>query len=117
MLESLMKKEKFEYAQCPACKKKKDNFPQGVVTLKGDFFNEHKDEIMRLVANEEKKAIGFNPLERIIEIKSDGNEALITTTTEKLAQRIGRAVKKAYSGTVKYNWSLETKMVHVCWER
>ena len=117
MLEGLVKKQEFVYSKCPACRKKRDNYPQGIVSLKGNFFGEHKDEIMRLVANEEKKAMGFNPLERIIKITIDSYSAVITTTTEKLAQRIGRSVKKAYSGKVEYSWSVGNKMARVCWER
>lgn len=116
-LDSLIKKKEFVYSKCPACRKKRDNFPQGIVSLKGFFFGEHKDEIMRLVANEGKKAMGFNPLERIIEITIDSSSAVITTTTEKLAQRIGRSVKKACSGKVRYSWSAGNKMARVCWER
>lgn len=102
---------------CPACQKIKDKFPGGIVTLKGEFLREHKDEILNLIRNEEERAMGFNPLERIIEIKSMDAGMKLTTTNEKLAQRIGRCLSRAYQGKVGYKWSQDTKLLRVEWER
>ncbi|MBI3599609.1 MAG: hypothetical protein HY097_03080 [Nitrospinae bacterium] len=41
----------------------------------------------------------------------------IQTTNEKLAQKIGKAVYKAYSGELEYKWSEQTKFVRVNWSR
>jgi hypothetical protein len=41
----------------------------------------------------------------------------VETTTEKLAQRLGRAVRKARGGKVEYKWSRNNKFVRVCWEK
>lgn len=116
-LKSLLKDPDVNYAKCPACMKIKDNYPEGYVSLKGEFFSSHRDEIMRIVSNEEKRAMGFNPMERIIEIKNEDVSATITTTTEKLAQRIGRAINNAYNGSVKYSWSPGNRIARVTWER
>jgi len=102
---------------CPACQKIKDKFPGGIVTLKGDFLREHKDEIMNLIKNEEERAMGFNPLERIMEISSIEGGMELKTTNEKLAQRIGKSVYRAYQGRVGYKWSQDTKLLRVEWER
>lgn len=102
---------------CPACKKIRDRFPGGIVTLSGDFLKEHKEEIMNLIRNEEERAMGKNPLERIMEIKEEGEGIEITTTNEKLAQRIGRSLEKAYQGKVEYRWSDDVKLIRVWWER
>ncbi len=102
---------------CPACHKIGDNYPEGEVILRGEFLDAHRAEIMNLVSNEEERAKGLNPLERIVRI-SDTNGALtITTTNEKLAQRIGRALQHAYQGKVSYRWSEDTKYLHVEWVR
>ena len=102
---------------CPACQKIGDNYPEGEVILRGVFLDTHRAEIMNLVSNEEERAKGLNPLERIVRI-TEGNSALtITTTNEKLAQRIGRALQKAYQGNVSYRWSEDTKYAHVEWVR
>ena len=41
----------------------------------------------------------------------------IETTTEKLAQRLGRAVHKARGGKVEYKWGHKNKFVRVWWEK
>ncbi len=103
---------------CPACLKIRDNFPGGIVTLKGDYVLPHKSDLMKLVKNEEVRARGLNPLERVMSIKESGDGSLvISTTNEKLAQRIGRAIKKAFHGVVSYRWSHENKLVRVDWVR
>ncbi len=102
---------------CPACQKIKDKFPGGIVTLTGEFLQEHKDEIINLIKNEEERARGFNPLERIININNGSKGVEVTTTNERLAQRIGKKVKKAFSGEVEYKWSQDTKLLRVTWRR
>ena len=111
------KSEEIDSVICPACKKINDNYPEGIVTLRGDFLQQHKDEILNLIKNEENKAKGINSLERIIEIKEDDGKIVITTTNEKIAQRIGRGVYKAYHGEIEYKWSQDNRMLRVEWER
>jgi hypothetical protein len=103
---------------CPACRKIHDGFPGGIVTLMGDYVVPHKEDLMNLIRNEEARARGFNPLERVMSIKESGRGSIvISTTNEKLAQRIGRAVKKAFHGEVTYRWSHDNKLARVDWVR
>ncbi|MBI3814529.1 MAG: hypothetical protein HY279_08710 [Nitrospinae bacterium] len=102
---------------CPACLKIRDNFPGGVVTLKGDFLKSHEDEILNLVRNEGERSLRDNPLERIMAINKIKGGIEIQTTNEKLAQKIGKAVYKAYSGELEYKWSEQNKFVRVNWSR
>jgi NMD protein affecting ribosome stability and mRNA decay len=102
---------------CPACQKIEDNYPEGEVVLRGEFLGPHRNEIMNLVSNEEERAKGLNPLERIVRISESNGTLSITTTNEKLAQRIGRALQKAYQGDISYRWSEDTKYLHVEWAR
>jgi NMD protein affecting ribosome stability and mRNA decay len=102
---------------CPACKKKKDQFPGGILKLKGKFLTEHRDEILNLVKNEEQRAMGFNPLERIIGVRDIESGIEITTTNEKLAQRIGKSIQRSYQGEVEYKWSSDTKLLRAEWRR
>ncbi len=105
------------WARCPACRKIEDGFPAGVVTLRGGYLREHRDEIINLIRNEEKRAMGFNPLERIMHVEDRGETLEIATTNEKLAQRIGREVRKACQGTVEYKRSEDAKLLRVSWAR
>ena len=102
---------------CPACRKQRDKVPGGVLKLTGRFINDHKVEIINLIHNQSGKAQAVNPLERIMDMQSNGGEITITTTNEKLAQRIGRALHKAYSGTIEYQFSEDTKLARVNWRR
>ncbi len=102
---------------CPACKKVRDRFAQGFVTIKGAFVDSHRDEIIHLIRNKEKRAEHINPLERIIEMKEAKGSIEISTTTDKFAQRIGRMLEKTYSGSVEYKWSDDVKLARVFWTR
>jgi NMD protein affecting ribosome stability and mRNA decay len=102
---------------CPACQKIRDRYAEGQVTLRtSSFLVAHKDEVLRLVHNEEERAKGINPLERIVELKESDNEIIVTTTNEKLAQRIGRALKQSFQGATTYHWS-DPKFLSVEWVR
>lgn len=104
------------FVLCPACQKIRDGYAEGFVTLKGDYLKEHKQDIINLIKNEEERAMGYNPLERIIDIKDRGNMVEITTTHEKLAQRIGKKVHKACQGNLEIKWT-EDRVTRVVWER
>jgi hypothetical protein len=102
---------------CPACRKAEEKDPGGIVTLSGDFLAQHRDDILNLIRNEEKKAMGVNPVERILQIEEANGHMIVQTTNEKLAQRLGRAIQKACHGEVEYKWSDDTKLVRVEWRR
>lgn len=112
-----LKKNGAQRVICPACKKIADKYASGIVTLKGNFIQNHKEEIINLIWNEEKRAKGLNPLERIIEIAPSGGGLQVTTTHEKLAQRIGRRLHRSFSGNVAYQWMPRDKMARVSWNR
>lgn len=102
---------------CPACKKISDKFAEGFITIEGKFQKAHRDEIINLMRNKEERAMHFNPLDRIIEIKDTEGKIEVTTTTEKLAQRIGQMLGKAFDGEVEYKWSSDVKLARVVWKR
>ena len=117
VLLSKAQKARVEMVLCPACHKIQDRFPGGIITLKGEFLKTRKDQIIHLVRNEEARAKGINPLERIISIKDQGESVEIQTTNERLAQRIGREIQRAYKGDATYHWSEDDKFVRVGWHR
>ncbi len=117
LYKSSVKKKSVNIVICPACLKIRDNFPGGVVTLGGDFLKSHEDEILNLVRNEGERSLRDNPLERIMSINKIKGRIEIQTTNEKLAQKIGKSVYKAYSGELEYKWSEDDKFVRVNWNR
>ena len=105
---------------CPACEQQHGGIPRGFVHLEGSFLAEHRDEIEHLLRNESDRAADDNPLARIMvwqKEKEDATHLTIATTTEHLAQRLGKTLHKAFSGEVRYKFSHENKFARVWWRR
>lgn len=102
---------------CPACHRMRDNNPAGIVTYSGGYLLEHEDEILNTIKNSEERARIKNPLARIMEIHQEGDNLTVSTTDDKLAQRLGRDVYKAHSGDLEYKWSRENRFLRVNWNR
>lgn len=102
---------------CPACLQIRNGVPSGFVYIKGEFFTRHREEIESLLKNEEKKLNKTNPLSRIMDFEIVDSGAVVTTTTEQLAQHFGRSLEKAYGGNVSYDFSRGNKLARVYWER
>lgn len=104
-------------AICPACRKIHQRDPGGIVSLTGGFAKAHEAEIVNLISHENRSAMHLNPLERIMNIEHTDEGLMVYTTNEKLAQKIGRSVHKAYSGSVEYKWSEDNRLARVNWHR
>jgi len=102
---------------CPACLRMQDNNPAGVVTFGGDYLVEHEEIILNTIKNVEEKVRAKNPLARIMRISQEGNELIIRTTDEKLAEKLGRDIYRAHSGKLEYQWSKKESFVRVNWSR
>jgi NMD protein affecting ribosome stability and mRNA decay len=105
----------FQPIFCPACRKIKESSASGEVDLR-TIPESDRGEILRLLRNEEIQARQKNPLERIMRIEAADGGWKITTTTEKLAQRLGRSIRKARGGKIAFKWSHNNKFVRVLWE-
>lgn len=103
--------------RCPACQRIEDRFPAGYVTLSGPFFHAHREEILRLVRNEEARESGEHPLKRIMAIEEDADSVVITTTDLHLARRIGTAVHHACQGEMEMKYSPDQYLIRVHWTR
>lgn len=102
---------------CPACRKIADRYPEGIVTLRGEYLWEHEKEIRNILGNEAQKALAKNPLERIIRMEREGDAMIIETTEQKLAEHLGRALNKAHQGDLNINWATDHDVCRVTWER
>ena len=102
---------------CPACQRIEDHNPGGVVTLSGPYLAVHKEEILNRIKQEEAKSRQKNPIGRIMEIKEEDGRITVTTTEDKLAQKLGREVYKSQKGQLHYQWSHDQRMVRVEWTR
>jgi NMD protein affecting ribosome stability and mRNA decay len=102
---------------CPACHRIADKYPGGTVALSGEFFEQHREELLNLARNEEERAKAEHPLQRIIAIEESGDGALITTTDQHLARGIGAALQHACRGELDYHYVEESKVLSVTWKR
>lgn len=106
------------YSQvCPACRRIHDRFPAGYVTIKGAFFVEHRDEIVRLIQGHEKRENEAHPLQRIMGMdeKKDGLE--VTTTDSALARSLAEAIHETFKGDLKLRYSRDENLVRAIWTR
>ncbi len=109
---------KMREVTCPGCRKIEDRYAEGILTLSGEFLTEHKAEIMQLLEKEAARISGRNVLDRVIKMTAEGKDKLVVeTTTEKLAQHLGRAVYKAYKGDLHFRWSETERFARVYWSR
>ncbi|HXG52688.1 MAG TPA: BCAM0308 family protein [candidate division Zixibacteria bacterium] len=101
---------------CPACRKTKERYPNGELHLL-NVEAADRGEILNILKNEQERAQQKNPLERIMNMEQAASGWKVETTTEKLAQRLGRAIRKAKGGRLAYKWSHNNKFVRVFWEK
>jgi NMD protein affecting ribosome stability and mRNA decay len=102
---------------CPACRRLNDHFPAGIVTLRGAFVSEHKEEIIRLARHQEAAEKAEHPLNRIISIEEDAEGITITTTDIHLPRRIGETVERTFRGSLGIDFEEDGYFVRVTWSR
>lgn len=100
---------------CPACRRINDGFPAGIVTLHGDFAQQHRDQIVGLARNEEAAENSEHPLNRIASIEDTESGLVINTTDIHLPRRLGQALKRAFHGTLDMHFDKAGYFVRVDW--
>jgi NMD protein affecting ribosome stability and mRNA decay len=104
--------------RCPACRRIRDDYPGGYVTLRGSFVDSHRDEILGLARNVEEREKAQHPLKRIMRVHEDEDGNLeITTTDPHLARSLGEALHAAYAGELDYQYAKQESLVRVSWSR
>jgi NMD protein affecting ribosome stability and mRNA decay len=103
---------------CPACQRIQDKVPAGILTLSGDFFVEHRSEIMNLVHNQIEEQKALHPMKRHMATEDqDDGSTIITFTDIHLPRGIGQAIESAYEGELNIHYSEEAAIVRVKWQR
>ncbi|MGD2119391.1 MAG: BCAM0308 family protein [Chromatiales bacterium] len=107
-----------EEHRCPACQRIHDRVPAGYLTLSGEFFQQHHDEIMRLMHNKVETEKAEHPLKRImgIEVQPDG-ATLVTFTDMHLPRGVGEAIEHAYAGELDIQYTEGADSLRVTWAR
>ena len=104
-------------ALCPACHRIQDGYPEGSVTLSGDFARANREEILGLARNVEAREKEEHPLKRIMGVRDEDDRTVIETTSAKLASAIGKAVHDAYQGELDSAFPEEGGLQRVTWTR
>lgn len=112
-----VKKKSAKSELCPGDLRLEKGQVEGVVTLKGSFMREHKEDILNLIGRVERNGRSRNVAARIYEMKEDDGEFSIETTDEHLAERIGKEVEKAFKGDLEIKWQEKDRFVRVSWQR
>jgi NMD protein affecting ribosome stability and mRNA decay len=102
---------------CPACLKIAEHYPEGIVTLRGDYLWEHEKEIRNILSNEAERVMAKNPASRIMQMTRQDGSMVIETTEQKLAEHLGRTLNRAHHGDLQVNWSSSPRICRVSWER
>jgi len=102
---------------CPACHRIHDHFPAGYVTLSGEFFRRHRDEIVGLLRNCEVTEKAEHPLERIMAIEDTEDGVTLTTTDTHLARKIAERLHHAYKGELDFHYNKEENLLRASWRR
>lgn len=102
---------------CPACQRVHDRVPAGIVTLSGEYFGKHRQEIMNLVHNIESKEKAGHPLQRIMNITMQDDSTVISLTDFHLTRTIGEAIEHAHKGQVDYQFVDKDGVMTVNWSR
>ncbi len=100
---------------CAACRRINDQFPAGILTLRGAFALQHRDEILRLARHQEEVEKQEHPLNRIMSIEEDGEGIVINTTDIHLPRRIGETLKRAFHGKLAAHFEEDGYFVRVTW--
>lgn len=103
---------------CPACQRIRDNIPAGILTLKGNFLDGHRNEIMHLIENKVEMQKADHPMKRLMAIEEaeDGSTVLTFTDTH-LPRGVGKAIQSAYDGELEIQYPEDAQLVRVYWER
>jgi NMD protein affecting ribosome stability and mRNA decay len=108
---------KVQWVTCPACQKIAEHYPEGIVTLRGDYLWSHEEEIRNILSNEADRVMAKNPIARIMHMETSGESLVIETTEQKLAEHLGRTLNRAHSGDLQVAWSGSPRVCRVTWER
>jgi hypothetical protein len=102
---------------CPACRRIRDGFPAGYVSVEGDFFNNHRVELLDLVLKHSTRATAEHPMRRLMKADDTPEGVMFTTTDTQLAREIGGALHDAYGGKVCCSFADTQELVRVHWIR
>jgi hypothetical protein len=104
-------------ALCPACRRVEGHHPAGELRLAGPFVAAHRQDVLATVQRVAEREGAGHPLERIAEIRDEGDEIVVTTTGVHLARAMGQALRHAWHGVLEIEDDDAELGVRVQWRR
>jgi hypothetical protein len=102
---------------CPACRQTASGEGYGHIRVSGDFAAANETAIRRRISNVDARARFTQPERRVVAVARDGVVLDVLTTSQKLAHRIVRELKKAFRGRASYHWSDRDGSLLATWHR
>lgn len=103
--------------RCTACRRIHEHLPAGYVSVGGDFTRQHREEVLNLIRNVERREKAEHPLQRIMAIEDQDGGLEVTTTDIHLARGIGEALRHAYRGKLDFHYNKEQYLLRLRWAR
>lgn len=102
---------------CPACRRAHDKEPAGLLTISGEFWRAHEDEIKNLARNVESREKAEHPMKRIMDMDTRDDRLAISFTEPHLARAVGEAIEHAYNGELDFRYNQGEYYLRVTWRR
>jgi hypothetical protein len=90
--------------------------PVSRAVLRGASVLEREGEFRRRIENVAKRAGGDHPERAVVAISRAGDDLEIATSSQQLAHRIVKEMKKAFRGQASYEWSREDGSLLAIWQ-
>jgi NMD protein affecting ribosome stability and mRNA decay len=114
---TLARAARLRWTVCPACTQRAGREYFGRVLLRGGYVHAHEADIRRRIQNVAARAAHTQPERRLVSIEADTGGLEVLSTSQKLAHRIVRELKKTFGGRVSYQWSDTDGSLFARWER
>jgi NMD protein affecting ribosome stability and mRNA decay len=106
------------FVNCPGCRRIANKVYEGEVLLKSSLLESNRNMIYGTLYHAAAQGFMRNPLSRIASVEDNGADTIrILTTTCTLAERLGKAVNRAFKGDLKIKPWPDERFVSVRWER
>ena len=86
------------FSTCPACAMIKNHQYEGRIIIK-NLPEKYQAELEGLVRGFSKRAFERDPMDRLVEIKKDGGNWVITTTENEMANKVAHHIKESLRAT------------------
>lgn len=100
---------------CPACRQAREGEYLGRVSIAGPIALRREREIRRRIRNVDARARFTQPERRVLAVMRSGPALEVLTTSQKLAHRIARELRKAYGGSTRFEWADRDGVLRAWW--